>query len=143
MSVHKNILLPTDLTKASELAAEKAKALAELSGAELTILHVVDYVPPRYVAAELPKNLASESALVERARGYLSEWAKRVQLGGHRQIIEAGSPKRIIVDIARDNDIDLIVMSTHGERGLARIIGSTASGVLHDTPCDMLVIHPD
>lgn len=143
MSVHKKILLPTDLTKASDLAAEKARALAEVTGAELTILHIVDYVPPSYVAAELPRNLASESALVERARGYLTEWSNKVQLGEHRQIIEVGSPKRIIVEKARDNDMDLIVMSTHGERGMARIIGSTVSGVLHDAPCDVLVVHPD
>ena len=141
MSAHKKILLPTDLTEASDLAAERAKALIELTGAELTILYVVEYVPPPYVAIELPENLSSEVALVERAKGYLSDWAKKVQLADHRQIVEAGSPKRIIVDTARDNSIDLIVMSTHGDKGLARIIGSTASGVLHNAPCDVLVVH--
>ena len=141
MSVHKKILLPTDLTEASDLAAERAKALIELTGAELAVLYVVEYVPPPYVAVELPENLSSEAALVERAKGYLSDWTKKVQLGEHREIIEAGSPKRIIVDTARDNDCDLIVMSTHGDRGLARIIGSTASGVLHNAPCDVLIVH--
>ena len=141
MSVHKNILLPTDLTEASVLAAERAKALIELTGAELTILYVVEYVPPPYVAVELPENLSSEAALKERAKGYLSDWVEKVQLADRRQIIEAGSPKRIIVDTARDNGMDLIVMSTHGEKGIARIIGSTASGVLHNAPCDVLIVH--
>ena len=141
MSLPEKILLPTDLTEASGLAAERAKALIELTGADLTVLYVVEYVPPPYVAVELPENLSSEAALVERAKGYLSDWTKKVQLADHRQIVEAGSPKRIIVDTARDNDIDLIVMSTHGDKGLARIIGSTASGVLHNAPCDILVVH--
>lgn len=141
MSVHKKILLPTDLTEASDLAAEKVKDLIDLTGAELTILYVVEYVPPPYVAVELPENLSSEAALVERAKGYLSDWVKKVQLADHRQIVKAGSPKRIIVDVARHNDIDLIVMSTHGDKGLARIIGSTANGVLHNAPCDVLVVH--
>ena len=141
MSVHKKILLPTDLTEASDLAAERARALIDLTGAELIILYVVEYVPPPYVAVELPEGLSSEAALVERAKGYLSDWANKVQLADHQQIVEAGSPKRIIVDTARENDVDLIVMSTHGEKGLARIIGSTASGVLHNAPCDVFVVH--
>ncbi len=55
MSNYKHLLLPTDLTEASEPAADRAEALAELTGAELTVLNVVDYVPPRWVANELPE----------------------------------------------------------------------------------------
>ena len=46
MGNYKHLLLPTDLTEASEQAAERASALAELTGAKLTILNVVDYMPP-------------------------------------------------------------------------------------------------
>ena len=142
MTAHQHILLPTDFTAASDLAAERARTLVDLTGAKLTLLHVVEYVPPRYVAPELPEELATEAALVDRARRYLAEWAAKAKLGERAQLVRAGSPKRLIVDSARAEGVDLIVMSTHGQKGLARIIGSTASGVLHDAPCDVLVVHP-
>lgn len=143
MKLPGNLLVPTDLTEASALAAGRARALADAGGAKVIVLHVVDYVPPRHIAHELPEGLASESALVERARSYLSEWVEKSGLGDSEQMVKAGSPKRIIVDTARERGVDLIVMSTQGERGIARIVGSTAHGVLRDAPCDVLVVHPD
>ncbi len=141
MGNYKHLLLPTDLTEASEPAAERASALAELTGAKLTILNVVDYMPPRWVANELPEEFATESALVDRAQTYLSAWVKKVNLEAREQKVGVGSPKRIIISTARDIGADLIVMSSHGDRGMARIVGSTARGVLHDASCDVLVVH--
>ncbi len=143
MSNYKHLLLPTDLTEASEPAVERAEALAELTGAKLTVLNVVDYVPPRWVANELPEEFGTESALVERAQAYLSAWAEKVNLGAREQRVGVGPPKRIIIETARDIGADLIVMGTHGDRGMARIVGSTARGVLHDASCDVLVVHLD
>lgn len=142
MSIYKHILLPTDFTEAGRLAAEKAKALVEMNAAELTVLHVIDHVPPEYIIAHLPQNLASESSLVERAKNYLSDWVKTAKLGNPRQIVSVGPPKRMIVELVRKNGFDLVVMGTHAERGLARILGSTTRAVLHDCPCDVLAVHP-
>lgn len=142
MDLPKHLLVPTDLTEVSALAGQRAKAIADAGGARITVLHVVDYVPPRHIAHELPENLASESALVERARGYLDEWAEKSGLDKGQRIVKAGSPKRVIVEAAEELGVDLIVMSTQGERGIARIVGSTAHGVLRDAPCDVLVVHP-
>lgn len=141
MQNYKHLLLPTDLTEASVPAAERAQMMVELTGAELTILHIVDYVPPRWVANELPEEFASESVLVERAQIHLASWLEKIDLSGGQQRVSAGSPKKIIVDTAHQIGADLIVMGTHGDRGLARIVGSTARGVLHDAPCDVLVVH--
>lgn len=141
MSAYKNLLLPTDLTKASEPAAVKARALADLTGATLTVLHLVDYVPPGYVAVQLPEEYSSEAALVDTARSHLAGWVQKMELGDCQQVVKAGSPKRIIIEVAAELGADLIVMGTHGDRGLARVIGSTASGVLHNAECDVLVVH--
>jgi len=142
MHDYKHLLLPTDLTEASEPAAERAKMLVSLTGADLTILHIVDYVPPHWVANELPDEFATASALKDRAQTYLSAWMEKLELEGRQQIL-AGSAKKRIVETARDTGCDLIVMGTHGDRGIARIVGSTARGVLHDAPCDVLVVHLD
>lgn len=141
MKEYKHLLLPTDLTKASEPAAERARMMVELTGAELTILHVVDYVPPRWVANELPEEFGSESALMERAQAQLSSWLEKTDLKVGKQRVSAGSPKKFIVDTANEIGADLIVMGTHGDSGLARIVGSTARGVLHNALCDVLVVH--
>ena len=141
MNDYQHLLLPTDLTEASDLAAERARMMARTTGAKLTVLHIVDYVPPRWIANELPEEYATESSLMGRAQGHLSTWLRKNGIEGHDQRILAGSPKHIIVDTAREIGADLIIMGTHGDRGIARIVGSTARAVLHDTPCDVLVVH--
>jgi len=51
-----------------------------------------------------------------------------------------GRPIDMIVDQADQNNIDVIVMSTHDRHGLKRLLGSTANGVLHEASCDVLVV---
>jgi universal stress protein A len=141
MKQYQHLLLPTDLTDASEPAAERADMIVKLTGAKLTILHIVDYVPPQWVANELPEEFATESALMDRAQAHMSGWMRKFKLEAAGRRIATGSPKKLIVEIAKEIGADLIVMGTHGDRGLARIVGSTARGVLHDAPCDVLVVH--
>jgi len=143
MSNHKYILVPTDLSDASAPAAARAKSLSDLSGAKIALLHVIDYLPPQFIATQLPEGFSTETDLVNHAREYLSDWADSVGLGDCGQIVKAGSAKREIVKTATEHEMDLIVMSSHGDRGLARIIGSTARGVLHDATCDVMVVHLD
>lgn len=142
MDLPKHILVPTDLTEASAMEARKARALADAGGAKITVLHVVDYVPPRYIAPGLPEILSSEAGLVERAKGYLSKWIEKAGIEDSECVVKAGSPKRIIIDTAKELGVDLIIMCTQGERGIARLVGSTTHGVLHDARCDVLVVHP-
>ena len=143
MNEYKHLLIPTDLTEASEPAVRRAQMMAKYMNADLTILHIVDYVPPLWIANELPDEIATESSLIERARTHLSAWVDKIKLEGGEQLVSSGSPKKIIDETARDIGTDLIVMGTHGDRGIARIVGSTARGVLHDAPCDVLVVHLD
>ena len=142
MDLPKHILVPTDLTEASALEASKARAIADVSGAEITVLHIVDYAPPKHIAHGLPENLSSVAGLVDQAMSYLSDWTKKAGIGDSTCMVKVGSPKRIIVDTARDLGVDLIIMSTQGERGIARIVGSTTHGVLRDAVCDVWVVHP-
>jgi universal stress protein A len=137
---YKQILLSTDFSKPSEHAAARAVNLAKYYDAQLTVIHVVDYVPPGYAAAELPRSLASEELLVERARDHLKKWIEDNGLGDCQQVVKAGSPKSEIVSVARDSAVDLIVMGTHGEKGLARLLGSTTQAVMHDADCDVLAV---
>lgn len=138
MTSYKHILVPTDFSETSGAAADRAKGLAESLGAKITVMHVIDYIPPGHIAAELPASLASKGAVIDRARKTLSEWVEQTKLGDCNQQIEAGSAKTEIVKAAKDLAADLIVMGTHGQTGLARLIGSTTNSVIHHAECDVL-----
>lgn len=140
MNSYKQILLSTDFSKPSEYAAARAVDLARRYDSQFTVIHVVDYVPPGYAAAELPLSLASEDQLVARARDHLKRWTADHELGDCQQHVRAGSPKSEIVSFAHDSAVDLIVMGTHGEKGLTRLLGSTTQAVMHHAECDVLAV---
>jgi len=54
--------------------------------------------------------------------------------------VQVGSPKREILNYARDNHCDLIVIGAHGRHGIATLLGSTANAVLHGTQCDVMCV---
>lgn len=140
MPTYQHLLLATDLSAASDAAAERAKELVGFYKAKLTVINVVDYVPPAYVGVELPRELASEEYLVGRAQGMLKEWLARHDLDGAQVQVAAGQPTHAIVDAAKAAAADLIVLGSHGAHGLDLLLGSTANGVLHRAPCDVLAV---
>ena len=142
MSNYKHILVPTDFSTTSAAAAARAKALADCFGAQLTVVHVVDYMPPGYVSPELPADLASPQAMQNRARTALNDWIEEHGLAGSQQQISVGSSKKEILKLAQQASVDLIVMGTQGQTGLARILGSTTNAVIQDAQCDVLAVRP-
>ncbi len=140
MPGYKHILLPTDFSKPSEAAATRAMELAKACGAQVSVLTVVDYVPPGYIRVDLPD--ASAEDLAERARAALGDWVKRLGITAAKQWVELGPAKREIIKVAKKNRVDLIVMGSHGERGLGRLLGSTTNAVLHEAECDVLCVRP-
>ena len=140
MPSYQNILLPTDFSEASGRAAAKAKNLSGSEGATLSVVHVVDYVPPTYIAAELPANFSSKDSIVERARSHLEEWVAGHGLDGAKLIVAVGTPKKEIASVAREHGVDLIVIGSSGERGLHLLLGSTTSALIHNPPCDVLSV---
>lgn len=140
MPGYKHILLPTDFSKPSEAAAARAMELAKACGAQISVLTVVDYVPPGYIRVDLPD--ASALDLAERARTALGDWVRRLGITAAKQWVEVGPAKREIIRVAKENRVDLIAMGSHGERGLGRLLGSTTNAVLHEAECDVLSVHP-
>ena len=138
MTTYKHILVPTDFSKSSGLAASRAKNLADILGAKMTVLHVVNYVPPGYMSAVLPTNLANEDALVDMAKIYLDNWLKQEKLTDCPHLVLTGSPKTEIVKAAKDHSADLIVMGAHNQVVLMNLVGSTANAVIHHAQCDVL-----
>lgn len=140
MPGYKHILVPTDFSKPSEAAAMRAMELAKACGAQVSVLTVVDYVPPGYIRVDMPD--ASTQDLAERARAALSDWVKRLGITAAKQWVEVGPAKREIIKVAEEKRVDLIVMGNQGERGLGKLLGSTTNAVLHEAECDVLSVRP-
>jgi nucleotide-binding universal stress UspA family protein len=140
MSQYSNILLCTDFSKSSEVAAAKANELAETLGADLTVLHVVTYVPPSYVGIELPKKYATVEYIVERAEHHLKIWCDEQKLISCTQTINAGNAKKAISKYAESSHVDLIVVGDQGESAIMQPFGSVASYVVQHSHCDVLVV---
>jgi universal stress protein A len=82
--------------------------------------------------------------LVESAKERLKVFAAGLGLEGAalQVVVGLGSPKQEIVRYAQEGAVDLIVVGTHGRRGVMHWLGSTAVGVLHRASCEVLAVPP-
>ncbi len=141
------ILLPTDFSDHSAAAMNYACELATKFDAELHLLHTLE----RHLAAALefemglalPKYIYESRTAAEKSlAGVLDpKWAEG------RTVIQAvveGSPKVEIIKYARELNIDLIVITTHGRTGLPHVImGSVAENVVRTAPCPVLTVRSE
>jgi universal stress protein A len=140
MTNYKKILLVVDLSDDSQIVGERAKAIAADSQAEITLLHVVEYVPVEPMGEALLPTVQIESELVARARTKLGELATKLSLGRSRQLVETGSIKAEIIRTAQKLGSDLIVLGSRERHGLAILLNFTEDTILHAAPCDVLAV---
>jgi len=143
MSNYTHILVAVDFSSSADTVVERAKAIVARNEARLSILHVVEYVPPVDVAYE--PILASaweldETELQQQSTEALAQFCKKHGVEDANQEVVIGTPKFEISEYARQNQCDLIVMGAHGRHGIRLLLGSTANGVLHEMPCDVLAV---
>lgn len=140
------ILVPTDFSAPSNAALALAKRMATMSGASLHLLHVLE--DPFAVPAYATDFYAAPS--VELTESWLkgAQSLLDTQLTPDEQIffrstqeVTFGTPTRDIVNHAAANDIDLIVMGTHGHGGVHHLLmGSVAERVVRSAPCPVLTV---
>jgi nucleotide-binding universal stress UspA family protein len=141
------ILLPSDFSNYSATATKYACELAVKFEAELHLLHVLelqlDPTPGFGMGLAVPNYINESRAAAEKhLAGILDpHWA------AGRTVIKAvveGSPSLEIIRYARQQEINLIVLSTHGRTGLSHIImGSVAESVVRTAPCPVLTLRPE
>ena len=146
MTEFKCIMVPLDGSPLAESALPVATTLAQKFGSHIILLRVLDIppstvrfqaeVPPRWVTEALRHNYQEvEEYLVDR-QDELRQQGFDVQT-----LVRETSPAEDIIDAAVADDVDLIVMSTHGRGGLARwTFGSVADKVVRHSPCPVLLI---
>jgi len=147
---YRHILIPLDASPFSEAVLEHARNLARLTDARFTLLHVVEDTLPAPALTEFMP--AEEFAGVarapwrEQAEGYLQQCASRFQAEGiqvETATVYGVSPAAFILDEARRREADLIALTTHGARGLRRmLLGSVTDRVIRGSDIPVLVFRP-
>ena len=143
------ILLPTDFSPYSVEATKYACAFAEKFDAELHLLHVLEThisSTPEFAAGlALPTQVKESKEACENglAKVLDSAWAQSRRTKIVRVAVD-GTPFVEIIRYAKAQNIDLIVMGTHGRSGLAHVLlGSVAERVVRKAACPVLTIRPD
>jgi len=144
----KRILCPTDFSEPSEHAFIYAISLAQQYGATLYLLHVIEPLTP-VPGIKMGPTLVYEERpdLLNRVQELLKEMVPG-EIKGKIEIktlIRRGAPFLEIIRTAREEQIDLIVIATHGRTGLSHVLlGSTTERVVRKAPCPVLSIkHPE
>jgi nucleotide-binding universal stress UspA family protein len=132
----KRILVPLDFSDCSKKALQYAISFARQFSAELTLLHVVQPLPPM---SEIPsfgvQALQEAGRELERLRGDIGAPIRS------RILVREGSPQTEIIAVAKELGSDLIILSTHGRSALAHIfLGSTAEKVARHAGCPVLIV---
>ena len=141
--IYKKILVPTDGSEFAKKAEKHALFLAGVSGAEIVALSVtennfVNGLPLDDEVCQL------NQILKESSQENLKEFDELNDDNNLKitHMIREGSPAKVILEVANDEEIDLIVMGSSGKSGFDRfIMGSVADKVVNSAKCAVLVVH--
>ena len=145
---YRRILWPTDFSPLAKVALPHALRLAEGSGAELVVLHVLPstalFAAPE-ISGAVWDRLERENRTVGAAQ--LRRVTEQVKARGPKirvhSVLAQGVPFDQILRAAGRLRCDLIVIATHGRTGLRHILmGSVAENVVRRAPCPVLTVHP-
>jgi nucleotide-binding universal stress UspA family protein len=146
--MYTNILVATDGSTLSKKAIANALALAEFHGASLIAVKVVPRFAQAYLVGSIPVNIGEiekiEKSWSDQAHKELDKVAKDAkakQVDVKTVVVKSDSVSDALVATAKKNKVDLIVMASHGRRGIKRLLlGSETQQVLTHTTIPVLVM---
>jgi nucleotide-binding universal stress UspA family protein len=134
------ILIAVDFGEASSRAVAIGSALAERCGASLRLLHAGASDIPPYMTSGASPAVDSRASHRARATDFLVDFGRRHAAGAFTPVVDDDAPVETILRESRS--ADLVVMGTHGRRGLSRWwLGSVAERVLRETAGPLLIVH--
>jgi len=146
MSFIRIILVPTDGSDYSRYATAYAGRLATALGARILLVSVVNVTAGIYDAySEVPAPLQIEEALREQVSRALDKETARLREQGVevQSLLRMGDVLQEILEAIRTQAVDLVVIGTHGRKGLSRfLLGSTTEKLVRSSPCPVLTVRP-
>lgn len=150
---YRHILVASDFSKYSDAAIKKAIELAKPFDAKITLIHASEVLTSEMypTIGELAVPVVIDNPEYEKK--HLKQIGKQLDEQLNKQLKKSnysenliqtkaitGHPVDSIIEFSRENNVDLIVMGSHGRRGLARLLGSSTNGVINHAPCDVLTV---
>lgn len=141
------ILLATDGSKFSEAAAQALASQVNSQDAQVLILQAVEPLaistPPQMATGYAPELTEKREQQLNEAKASVAAASKALQAVGFAvttRVVEA-DPRTAILDVAEESGTDLIVMGSHGRRGLKKfLLGSVAESVARHAHCSVLIV---
>jgi nucleotide-binding universal stress UspA family protein len=137
--MYNHILIPLENSPADETILMHVNPLARMTGAKLLLVHVAD----GWVARNFNQLQLAESEEMTQDRDYLEKRARDLTGEGFscEAVLALGEPSDEIVKLAREKNVDLIAMTTHGQRLISDILyGATADKVRHAVDVPVLLL---
>jgi len=137
--MYKHILIPLENSAADETILTHIKPLARMTGAKLLLVHVAD----GWVARNFQQLKLAESQEMKDDRAYLETRTRQLTQEGFTcdAVLALGEPSDEIIKLARERNVDLIAMTTHGHRFISDILyGATADKVRHAVDVPVLLV---
>jgi nucleotide-binding universal stress UspA family protein len=145
--MYKKILVATDGSPLSKKAMVHATQLALLVGSELIILKVIPRVVQSYFDGAIPLNQKEidkiEAAWAKDAHKLVDaerNTAIKAGINASSMVVKSDIVSKAIIDVSAKKKIDLIVMASHGRRGLKKLLGSETQNVLVQSAIPVLVL---
>ncbi|ACE85205.1 universal stress protein [Cellvibrio japonicus] len=139
-SLYQHIIVGLDLAEDCPQVLLKAAALAASFRAKLTLAHVLEPIAFAY-GGDMPVDLSGiQEQQVQKAETELAQLAKLTDYPIQQQHVLVGQPAAELHYLAEQESADLIIVGSHGRKGLALLLGSTPNSVLHGASCDVLAV---
>jgi nucleotide-binding universal stress UspA family protein len=141
MTLPKTILVATDFSDSAEQALDYAVALAGKLGASIHVVHAIGVPSLGVPELGLAVTGTMMESMLKAASSELDKLASRRASANIATLIRTGDARDVIDQTAKEIGADLVVMGTHGRRGVSRaLLGSVAETVVRTAPCPVLTI---
>ena len=137
--MYKHILIPLENSQADETILTHIRPLARMASAKLLLVHVAD----GWVARNFDQLKLAESEEMKQDRLYLEKRSRQLTEEGFScdAVLALGEPSDEIIKLAREKNVDLIAMTTHGHRFISDILyGATVDKVRHEVEVPVLLV---
>ena len=135
----KHILFASNLDKSCDKKLTKVMGIAKVTGAKITVLHVVKPVLAAYASPDLFESYDLEGTLTNDAKKKLEKYAQSADFPINQTIVINGHPATTIMEQAEKLDCQLIVLNGHTHSVFGRL-GSTADAIINRAHCDVLIL---